>query len=185
MLRSCFLEGQISVKGRILLISGERGIGKTTVCHQTIAQAREAGYACGGILTLRTDGPNERVVVDVRSKERRPLTAPEGDIKMGQFHFSADTLDWGAEALTHAAPCDLLVVDEIGPLEIERQEGWVVALDLLRMGQFEIALVVVRPALVHAVQMRLPASAPIVVTVTPENRDQLPPELLEMLKRAA
>jgi nucleoside-triphosphatase THEP1 len=173
------------VKSRILLISGERGVGKTTVCYETIAQARDEGYDCGGILTLRTDGPSERVVVDVRSGERQPLTVPEGDIQVGQFRFSADALRWGAEALTHAAPCDLLVVDEMGPLEIERQEGWVVALDLLRMGQFDIALVVVRPELVHTVQMRLPASAPIVVSVTPENRDQLPQELLEMLRREA
>ncbi|MGD1993015.1 MAG: nucleoside-triphosphatase [Anaerolineae bacterium] len=171
------------MKGRIILISGERGVGKTTVCHRIVAQAREAGYDCGGILTLRTDGPSERIAVDVRSGERRPLTAREGGIRLGQFQFSPDTLNWGTETLARAAPCDLLVVDEIGPLEIERQEGWVVALDLLRMGQFELALVVVRPELVHDVQMQLPSSAPTVVTVTPENRDQLPEGLLGMLTR--
>ena len=173
------------MKGRIILISGGRGVGKTTVCQRTVAQAREAGYECGGILTVQTDAPDERTVIDVRSGERRPLTTPEGGVGIGKFHFSSDTLDWGAEALTQAAPCDLLVVDEIGPLEIEQREGWVVALDLLRMGQFEIALVVVRPELVHAVQMQLPASVPTVISVTEENRDQLPEELLGLLKQAA
>ena len=57
---------------------------------------------------------------------------------------------WGAAVLDSACPCDVLIVDEIGPLELERGQGWANALDVLRAGQFDLAAVVVRPSLIDA-----------------------------------
>jgi len=173
------------VSKHILILTGQRGGGKTTVCRQVVAQAQAAGFACGGLLTPNLDGSDQRVVVDVRSGESRPLTTNDGEITLGRFRFDPAALEWGTQRLADAVPCDLLVVDEIGPLEIERQQGWSLALDLLRGHQFRLALVVVRPELIEAVQMRLPTSAPTVVTVTPDNRDLLPVELADLLKREA
>jgi nucleoside-triphosphatase len=171
------------VSDHIVLISGERGTGKTTVCRKVVAHAKAAGHACGGLLTLRGDETDQRIVVDVHTDEMRPLTVTEGGVRQGRFLFDPAALEWGTDALTRSLPCDLLVIDEIGPLEIEQHSGWAATLDLLRLGQFRLALVVVRPELIRAAQLRLPRSAPTVVTVTPENRDQLPVELLGMLER--
>ena len=53
-----------------------------------------------------------------------------------------------ALALLEANPnCDLLVVDELGPLELVRGEGWQAALEALAQGGYCLALVVVRPEL--------------------------------------
>jgi nucleoside-triphosphatase THEP1 len=84
-------------------------------------------------------------------------------------------------ALTRTTPCDLLVVDEIGPLELERRGGWENAFDVLRGRDFALALVVVRPELVIKAQLRLPDCATVVLTVTRENRDQLPGTLMGVL----
>jgi nucleoside-triphosphatase THEP1 len=178
------LEGN-AVRGRIILISGQRGGGKTTVCRRTAAGALAAGYECGGLLTIVDGDTGTRTAVDVRTGDTRQLTASGDGIRHGRFVFDREALKWGARVLAQSVPCQLLIVDEIGPLELERGEGWSVALDVLRMGRFELALAVVRPELVHKVQLRLPASAPTVVTVTPENRDDLPRELVDMLKRGA
>lgn len=43
---------------------------------------------------------------------------------------------------------DYLIVDELGPLELERGEGLTNAVELLKSGEFEKALIVVRPHLV-------------------------------------
>ncbi|MBU0705024.1 MAG: hypothetical protein KKC18_14285, partial [Chloroflexi bacterium] len=40
------------MKARIIIISGECGVGKSTVCHKTVTLAQNRGYICGGIITL-------------------------------------------------------------------------------------------------------------------------------------
>ncbi len=74
------------------------------------------------------------------------------------------------------------MVDELGPLEIERGGGWLKAFDALRRPDFALALVVVRPELVAQAQLKLPAGATIVLTVRPDNRDDLSGHLLGLLQ---
>jgi nucleoside-triphosphatase THEP1 len=54
-------------------------------------------------------------------------------------------LEWGNLRLTQSVKTDLLMIDELGPLEFERQMGWTASFDLLKSGQFGIAMVVIRP----------------------------------------
>jgi len=175
------------VSTRIVILTGERGVGKSTVCSRTVALARAREYTCGGLITLSRSG-DVRDALDVHSGDVRRLTVESGagaTVAQGRFRFDPETLAWGNEVLTHATPCHLLVVDELGPLEIERGEGWQKAFDLLRQTNFTLALVVVRPELVdeliERVRPRLPAHTTTVLTVTPHNRDDLPDALLKML----
>ncbi len=48
-----------------------------------------------------------------------------------------------------SVPCDLLVIDELGPLEFNLKVGWLSALDVVKTGQFSLALVVIRPELLE------------------------------------
>jgi nucleoside-triphosphatase THEP1 len=161
-----------------VLITGPRGVGKTTLCLRTVALAKEAHYSCAGLLTLREDD-DRRVVVDVRTGDRRSLTATgPGGVPVGRYVFDPGALAWGAEVLAHSTPCDLLVVDELGPLEMAG-DGWAVGMDVLREGRFLLALVVVRPELVAEALERFPDAWAL--EVTPENRDGLPVWLAGLL----
>ncbi len=174
---------------RIVILTGERGVGKSTVCCKTVALARARGYTCGGIITLSR--PNDiRDVLDVRSGDVRRLTiAPdevepdESVVVQGRFRFNPDTLSWGGDALTYATPCHLFVADELGPLELEQGQGWVKAFDVLRGNDFTLALAVVRIELLERTQLKLPAGSTTSLTVVPHNRDCLPGVLLEMLEK--
>lgn len=169
----------------VIVLTGERGIGKTTVCRKVIALAQGEGHLCGGILTLSRPGDN-RLLLDVGSGNTRSLTLESDEIPavlQGRFRFDPEALRWGNRTLIQTLPCDLLVVDELGPLEIERGGGWVSAFDVLRRADFALALAVVRPELVAQAQLRLPECATAVLTVTSQNRDGLPELLLEMLER--
>ena len=170
------------MSGRILVVTGPRGVGKTTVCRKTVELAQAAGHSCAGLLTVRAAG-DRRTVLDVSTGSRRELTTTSG-VRQGRYVFDPQTLTWARDVLAHALPCDLLVVDELGPLEIHRGEGWAEAVDLLRSGSFGLALAVVRPELVDEVRPRLSSKAPV-VTVTLENRDRLPTDLAEMVEREA
>ncbi|HDQ72057.1 MAG TPA: hypothetical protein ENN19_08160 [Chloroflexi bacterium] len=172
----------------IVILTGARNVGKSTVCQKTVDLARAAGYTCNGLLTLkRTGGVLDVVDVQsgVQSGERRPLTADHRSthtVIQGRFLFDAETIAWGNEVLRLARGCQLLVVDELGPLEIERGGGWQAALDLLREGDFALALVVVRPELVEQLQRRFPPEATTIFTVDAHNRDELSAQIVTMLE---
>ena len=169
--------------GRTIILTGNRALGKSTVCAAVVDGARRMGYSCAGILTLTNAGGRD--VVDAATGQRRPLTWSPGQgsvVIQGRFRFSADAITWAERVLSRAVPCDLLVVDEIGPLEMERGEGWVSALDVLRDGLYALALAVVRPGLLLPAREALRGVQPEVVAVTRENRAHLPADLLAVLE---
>jgi nucleoside-triphosphatase THEP1 len=171
--------------GRIVILTGKRGAGKSTVCHKTVALAQAKDYTCAGLITLsHPDGALD--VLDVRAGDTRWLTLAsdvQPAVIQGRFRFDPQTLAWGNGVFAQAPPCNLLVVDELGPLELARKEGWTKAFVALGKNSFALALVVVRPELVVQAQMRLPASATVVFAVTPDSRNGLPATLLEILER--
>ena len=94
------------------------------------------------------------------------------------WHFYADGLAWGREILQHATPCDVLIIDELGPLELVRGQGWVIGLDVLRGGGYRLALVAVRPSLLLRFGERLGDIESTILTVTRANRDDLAAQIM-------
>lgn len=147
------------------LVTGWRGAGKSTFCREMLLAARAAGWEAAGMLSPGVFHAGRRECIlaeDVRSGETRLLAAfeprPETDLPFGRLHFSQAALAWGNQVLLASIPCDLLVVDELGPLEFNQASGWVGALDVLRTGQFRLALVVIRPELLATAQALLQPS---------------------------
>jgi nucleoside-triphosphatase len=173
---------------KIVLLTGEREVGKTRLCQRVVGEAERRGFSCAGVLSPALFDSQQKIgisLIDVASGEERSLAiaddAPHG-VRWGRYRFVPSSLAWGAELLAKAIPCDLLVVDELGPLELESGQGLVRALDVLAQGGFSLALVVVRPALLDQVRGRLKAKESVIVEVNLSNRDQLPARILSMLE---
>ncbi|MCX8066965.1 MAG: hypothetical protein N3B68_03960 [Anaerolineae bacterium] len=142
----------------LCLLTGPSGAGKTTFCQEVVARARQKGYTCGGLLTLRGEG-SARLGVDIGTGCARLLTRPEGGgIRQGSYIFDPEALAWGTAVIVSSVPCDLFVLDELGPLEIERGEGWAVGLEVLRRRLFRLGLAVVRPGLVGRMVREFPGA---------------------------
>jgi nucleoside-triphosphatase THEP1 len=171
----------------VLLLTGERGIGKTGVCQRVVREARERGLACAGVVSpaVFEDGEKTGItLVEVATDEYRPLAVAEDlppGVRWGKYRFVPEALEWGAQVLEAATPCDLLVVDELGPLELEADQGLVAALDVLNAGGFSLALVVVRPELVEKLRERLGGRVAQILEVTLANREQLPALIVDLL----
>jgi nucleoside-triphosphatase len=136
-------------------ISGPSGSGKTTLCLRLAEQARLGDLDCAGLISpARFEGARKTGIdlLDVRSLARRPLahldTLP-AELRTGAFRFDLDTVQWGVQLLISACPCDVLFIDELGPLELERGQGWTNAIQVLGSAQFRLAVVVVRPNLIQ------------------------------------
>lgn len=144
--------------GQIILISGSRGAGKTTLCQQVIELARSQGWNVSGILTLGDYVDGEKVSLyaqDVRTGERR-LLARRSYGGRYRWDFVEETLAWGNSVFASAIPTDLLVVDELGPLEWLDGRGWTAGLHAIDSREYRYALVVTRPELVERARARWP-----------------------------
>ncbi len=172
----------------IVILSGESGSGKTTICTRVVALARVRGLGVAGVLTPARLADGCKVgldVEDIHTGQRHPLAERIGGTDgpaTESWHFHADGLAWGVAILRCAKPCDLLVIDEMGPLELARGQGWTVGLDLLRGSHYRLALVVVRPALLPRFRERLSGAEPLTLAVTETNRDDLPGEITALLE---
>jgi nucleoside-triphosphatase THEP1 len=178
----------------IVVLSGESGCGKTTLCARVAALARAQGLLVAGVLTpsCLVDGRKVSLdVEDVRTTLRRPLAEACAELQQSSagsagspatesWRFYADGLAWGTEVLQHATPCDVLIIDELGPLELVRGQGWVIGLDVLRGGGYRLALVTVRPSLLLRFGERPGDIESITLTVTRANRDGLAAHIMEL-----
>lgn len=171
-----------------MILSGESGSGKTTICTRVVTLARARGLKVAGVLTPSRLAGGCKVgldVEDIRTGQRRPLAERVGTTDgpaTESWHFHIDGLAWGTMALRRATPCDLLVIDEMGPLELVQSQGWTISFDLLRASRYRLALVVVRPALLPYFRERLGGVEPLTLAVTGANHDALPGEILALLE---
>jgi nucleoside-triphosphatase THEP1 len=102
---------------------------------------------------------------------------------VGPYSFDPDGLARARRVLIRAisAECDLLIIDEIGPLELEQGEGFAPILDLLPVEGPTHTLIVVRPALLDQLLPHLKGIDSTVINVTEGNRDELPLRIVEEL----
>ena len=180
----------------IALVTGEIGCGKTTVCRRVIELLQAQGVAVGGILApARLDGSGSKIgidAVDVATGERQPLAkhVPDGGETIGTYTFDPAALQWAIERLLSAAvprstrTSRVLIVDEIGPLELVHQSGFVEILGpLANPDTVPRALVVVRRAWVDVLRARLGRPDVRQFGIEIDNRERMPIEIVALLGR--
>jgi nucleoside-triphosphatase THEP1 len=188
----------VQPRGLIYVVTGERGTGKSTACAAVVRKVAEAGVPVAGILTERVEEGqgSARRVVDLATGASRPFgsqnrsrgqggqrspTSAEGastpaitDPLTPGWEYESEVFTWVNAILSRSTPCDLLVIDEIGPLELHGGRGWAGALEVLRSRNFRVALVVCRPGLLEDLEKCLGNAPGAVFEVSLQNRDALP-----------
>lgn len=160
---------------RLCLLTAPSGAGKTAFCIALAEQARVAGWDVAGVLcppvfeneiktgirvqNLRTD---ETRLLAIASHLSLPTSYSDSlstfTLPLGNWLFSPSALIWGNEIFANSLPCDLLIVDELGPLELIRSAGWQNALSALCQPMYKIGIAVVRPSLLATAQGLFPAA---------------------------
>jgi nucleoside-triphosphatase THEP1 len=188
---------------RAILLTGDRGAGKTTLC---LALAALSPRCTGVVSPPLFDAAGRRVGFSARciaSADERVLARSDTDLdgpRHGRFSFSSGGIAWavgclrgilasagagvaggragGAAASRGTAPgattashSPVVILDEIGPLELEHGGGFAPVLPLLADAGH--LLLVVRRSLVDQVEALVPRHHHEVLVVTPENRGAL------------
>ncbi len=161
----------------LIIITGAVGIGKTTVCRKVIKMAESRGYGCGGIVTYKAHD-HSIIVEDIQTGESMALASTESVYqgpRTGKYYFNPEGIDFGTRAIDRGSRSAILVVDEIGHLEL-RGEGFVNAIELIRRRESRSCIAVIRSDLLPACLPRL-GGAPLVFNTATGNRDRLPGEI--------
>jgi nucleoside-triphosphatase THEP1 len=159
-----------AARRRIVLLIGAPEAGKTLVCQHVVEAARHKGLRVSGLITEArrlTSGRVVQTVLNLRTGERRRLAnyvgvdegEPIGRGVAGRFSwtFVGDSVRWGRHELDRCltGSTDLLVVDQLGPLELLAGSGWVNAVRVLQEGRYGLAVVVVNALVVTQLKERL------------------------------
>jgi len=161
-------------------LTGSPGIGKSTLVQRTLELY---GGRAGGVLAREVKVEGRRVgfeLLDLSSKERGILAWEIGEgPRVGRYRVNMrDLEEIGARAVENALGCDLIVVDEVGPMELLSQRF--VDAVLLAVSSQKPMLVVLKQGSQHPLAKKIRESFSV-ITVTRANRDALPEKIAREL----
>ena len=154
----------------IIVISGQRNVGKTLLCLKLIERLKSANLSIKGIVSpgLYMGGKKVGIIArDIASGEERQFAKYSlgWDIQKPEreWLFLDEGISWANERIKNAFPADIILIDELGYLEFEENDGWMAAMEGLDKGLFKHAVVVIRPDLLIQAGNRWNISGTIVV----------------------
>ncbi len=161
---------------QLIFVTGPSGAGKSTWCAGLVRRSRERGLVVRGLLSPAVFADGSKIgidLVDLATGERRRLATLRRPTSTGlltdHWQFDADILVWGNQILRDAHPCDLLIIDELGPLELLRNGGLQEAIRILEQRHYHVACAVIRPSLLPDAQQRWPGGHVIDLTKADEH----------------
>ena len=157
LLNDLLLPAHLSETGKILVITGGRGVGKTTFCQKVIEATRASGLKVAGLLSpgrYENQKRNGIFAVDLAGGEFRlaasPVAGEIDGIRFGAWSFDSTVFEWGNQRLLESGGTDVLVIDELGFLEFDLSTGWRSSFAVLKTKNFRLALIVIRPECIES-----------------------------------
>jgi len=159
-----------------IAVTGSPGIGKSTLVAKVAAGA---GMRVGGVLARDKRYKDRRIgfeLLDLASGAVGVLADETGSgPQLGKYRVHPEDLDGlGARAIENALKCELIVVDEVGPMELSSHRF---------VSAVEMAIASSRPMLVvlhewsnHRLAKKIRSTFQV-ITVTRENREALVDEI--------
>jgi nucleoside-triphosphatase len=163
-----------------IAVTGSPGIGKSTLVAKV---AKAAGMRVGGVLARDKRYKDRRIgfeLLDLASGAVGMLADEAGSgPQLGKYRVHPEDLDGiGAHAVENALKCDLIVVDEVGPMELSSRRF---------VSAVETAIASSKPMLVvlhewsnHRLAKKIRSTFQV-ITVTRENREALVDDIAKAL----
>jgi len=164
---------------RIIFITGQPGIGKTSVLLNAIEILKKRGYTVGGMISREVRERGVRIgfeIVDIYTGQRGWLAhvnQPEGP-KVSKYRVNLEDLKTiGVNSVLNAIEkTDIVAVDEIGPMELFSPEFKRAVVQALKSNKPLLGTIHqrARDALIYTIKARKDTE---ILEVTYENRGTL------------
>jgi nucleoside-triphosphatase len=112
-----------------ILLTGPPGSGKTRLIQNIVEDLRKLGATVGGLLTPEVRVGGERIgfhVLDIQTGEKEVMADVrlDSEIKVGRYGVNVNVIrDLAVNSIVRAmSKCDLIVIDEIGKMELYSTE---------------------------------------------------------------
>jgi len=109
----------------IFAVTGEPGTGKSTLILKVVRAVRSRGFSVGGFITgeIKDAGRRRGFTIEDLALGRQAIMASDElrvGPRVGRYRVNLRSLtEIGASSLAYAAAsCDLIVCDEVGPMEL-------------------------------------------------------------------
>jgi nucleoside-triphosphatase len=153
----------------LLILTGNKGAGKTAWCLELIDEAFQRRFRVSGLVSPAVMNGRQKVgidLMDVHNGEGRRLAVLRADgsqkntkergLSTMDWIFDPSVIAWGNQILERLDFSELLVLDELGPLELVEGKGLTAGLKCIDDRRYQIACVVIRPALLANAVERWP-----------------------------
>ncbi len=134
-----------------VFVTGPAGVGKTTLVERVAREVERWGYIVGGMITKEVRRNGRRIgfkIITLDTGEEGTLASLRGTshlpgVPFGKYVVHVDELERvGVSAIRRAlVEADLIVVDEIGPMEYKSDEFVRVVGEVLRLEKPLLAVV--------------------------------------------
>lgn len=161
----------------IWIITGPRSVGKTRFCTSLVQTARLQGWQVEGVICPPGYSGSEKSFIEIenlQTREHATLARVKGEetgsLQTEHWLFDEKVVSWANDFLGSISRCDLLLIDELGPLEFLREKGWQNGLIAVDNADYRIAVIVVRPELIYKAKKHWPTAK---VVEIPANMDDV------------
>ena len=176
------------IKPRVVIITGEIHVGKTTFAQKIVADLLEKNIRIAGFLSI---GINENVIrtgfnlVDIGSSRQMELCSDkknEKRLKFGRYYFNSDAISLGNEILNanNLSDKQLIVIDEVGNLELNGQ-CWSNAIENITRSNTVPQLWIVRKNLLQKISRRWNIGNAYIFDITESSIQEVENKLTEIL----
>ena len=170
----------------IAILTGAPGVGKSTAVIRAARELKERGLNVGGIVSKELRTNNIRVgfeFIDLNTNDTGVLASITGNgPKIGKYFVDLAGCRFAAERLSRAVKnCDVIICDEIGPMELKSREFTDSVKNLLDVDIDKKVIVVVHHKLQHPLIEQFKKKSRLIINLDLENRAKVNQILLNRL----
>ena len=167
----------------LILITGDPGVGKTTISLKLFNMLKEH-YKVGGIVSreIRDNGRIGFEFIDLATNRKALLASIDGKgPRVGKYYVSLEGCRFAADVLRNTKEYDIVIIDELGPMEFKSREFKDVIRGLLALDKDMIVSIhkKLRDELIDEYKER----ADSMIIISKENRDKIPDEIFRLIKK--
>jgi nucleoside-triphosphatase THEP1 len=162
----------------IIILSGPVHGGKTSLVQKSLGRWASRGLRFGGFLSLyvRDAGGAEGYdFLDLKDGRRLPFLRRTGEPdweRIGPYYFIPQALAAARSLILAADPAEVLIVDEVGPLELAHGGLWPALREIIFQPQLK-TLLVAREDILEDLFRLLGTSVPLIIDVRGPNAQRL------------